>query len=407
MKANLALLEQGLRNIGVGKFDSYRNQLKAVRLDLGLLDLLEEAKRDQLLHQESGYESDESRDGAGDEDDNEDQHLHTLDLEFLHTLEELEYDIFLGDLMGEDTESDSDRPDPPSNLSCPRHIPSLFLSANPVHPTLYPPSPMPLLKINPLSTQAAEVVHLDFDTKLLPISSTGFQGKRTQSLFKHLARNEILAKLMYYNWDAMYDLVICNREGRGLVYCLANPRDLQWLAYIHPELCRILEKARLNGKFTAKQMYHRQGDFFKLMPTIFQTSLSNTKHTQRDGQVLETLLSNDANTKQMTRLYEPQTPPSARISPTPYLPPPPSTLVLKPLLLTTLAMETMVQEVAPSPAQDTKGGELVLWDLGIAIRFPPGSSIIILSAILCHSNLPIQPGEKQYSITQYSAGALF
>ncbi|KIK50039.1 hypothetical protein GYMLUDRAFT_253325 [Collybiopsis luxurians FD-317 M1] len=128
------------------------NQSKAVRLDLDLLDLLEEAERDRLSRQESGYESDESRDGAGDEDDDEDQHLHTLDPEFLHTLEELEYDIFLGDLTGEDTESDSDGPDPPSNLSCPRHIPSLFLSANPVHPTLYPPSPMPLLKIDPLST---------------------------------------------------------------------------------------------------------------------------------------------------------------------------------------------------------------------------------------------------------------
>ncbi|KIK50040.1 hypothetical protein GYMLUDRAFT_253326 [Collybiopsis luxurians FD-317 M1] len=303
---------------------------------------------------------------------------------------------------------------------------------------------MPLLKIDPLSTRKqkrrarnkaqtdkkyaykrqrrnakrAQTSGGKYDKELLPISSTGFQGKRTQSLFKHLARNEILAKLMYYDWDATYDLVICDREGRGLVYCLANPRDPQWLAYIHPELCRILEKARLNGKFTAKQMYHRRGDF--VAQTIGyshgggQTSPSNTKHRQRDGQVLETLLSNDAvqrvsglNTKQMTRLYEPRTPPSARISPTPYSPPPPSTLVLKPLLPTTLAMETTVQEVAPSPAQDTKGGELVLWDLGIAIRFPPGSSIIILSAILRHSNLPIQPGEKRYSITQYSAGALF
>ncbi|KIK52591.1 hypothetical protein GYMLUDRAFT_251083 [Collybiopsis luxurians FD-317 M1] len=199
-----------------------RNQSKAVRLNLDLLDLLEEAERDRLLRQESGYESDESQDGAGDEDDDEDQHLHTLDPEFLHTLEELEYDIFLGDLTGEDTESDSDGPDPPSNSSCPRHIPSLFLSANPVHPTLYPPSPMPLLKIDPLSTRKQ----------------------------KCQARNK-----------AQMD-------------------------------------KKLNSKFTAKQMYHRRGDF--VAQTIGyshgggQTSPSNTKHTQRDGQVLETLLSNDA-----------------------------------------------------------------------------------------------------------------
>ena len=55
----------------------------------------------------------------------------------------------------------------------------------------------------------------------------------------------------------------------------------------------------------------------------------------------------------------------------------------------------------------TKGGHLILWDLGIIIEFPPGSTILIPSALIVHSNTPIQVGERRYSFTQYCAGGLF
>ncbi|KIY45322.1 hypothetical protein FISHEDRAFT_27671, partial [Fistulina hepatica ATCC 64428] len=54
-----------------------------------------------------------------------------------------------------------------------------------------------------------------------------------------------------------------------------------------------------------------------------------------------------------------------------------------------------------------KGGHLVLWDLKLVIQFPPGSTILIPSAIIKHSNVRIAAGETRYSITQYSAGGLF
>lgn len=54
-----------------------------------------------------------------------------------------------------------------------------------------------------------------------------------------------------------------------------------------------------------------------------------------------------------------------------------------------------------------KGGHFVLWDLGLVIEFPPGYTILIPSAILRHSNVSIQEGERRYSITQYTAGSLF
>lgn len=53
------------------------------------------------------------------------------------------------------------------------------------------------------------------------------------------------------------------------------------------------------------------------------------------------------------------------------------------------------------------GGHLVLWDCKMVIRFPPGTTILIPSAILRHSNTRIADHEERYSVTQYSAGALF
>ncbi|KAF5338060.1 hypothetical protein D9757_015293 [Collybiopsis confluens] len=54
-----------------------------------------------------------------------------------------------------------------------------------------------------------------------------------------------------------------------------------------------------------------------------------------------------------------------------------------------------------------KGGHLVLWDLQLVIRFPPGSSVLFPSALITHSTLPIQPHETRYAFIQYTSGGLF
>ncbi len=54
-----------------------------------------------------------------------------------------------------------------------------------------------------------------------------------------------------------------------------------------------------------------------------------------------------------------------------------------------------------------RGSHLVLWDLKLVIDFLPGSTILIPSAILRHSNTTIAKGERRYSFTQYTAGGLF
>ncbi|KAK7466153.1 hypothetical protein VKT23_004878 [Stygiomarasmius scandens] len=55
----------------------------------------------------------------------------------------------------------------------------------------------------------------------------------------------------------------------------------------------------------------------------------------------------------------------------------------------------------------TKGGHMILWDLGLVIEFPPGCSILLPSSYIRHSNTAISPGEKRYSFTEYTAGGLF
>jgi hypothetical protein len=54
-----------------------------------------------------------------------------------------------------------------------------------------------------------------------------------------------------------------------------------------------------------------------------------------------------------------------------------------------------------------KGGHLVLWELGLVVEFPAGSTILIPSAIIRHSNTWIGENENRQSFTQYSAGSIF
>jgi hypothetical protein len=54
-----------------------------------------------------------------------------------------------------------------------------------------------------------------------------------------------------------------------------------------------------------------------------------------------------------------------------------------------------------------QGSHLVCWDLGLVIRFPPGSTIFIPSALVRHSNTPVALHECRYSFAQYMPSGLF
>lgn len=57
-----------------------------------------------------------------------------------------------------------------------------------------------------------------------------------------------------------------------------------------------------------------------------------------------------------------------------------------------------------------RGGHLIVFDLKLIIEFPPGATILILSASMDHGNIPIaddEPEKTRTSFTQYASGGLF
>ncbi|KAF7328643.1 hypothetical protein MSAN_02472900 [Mycena sanguinolenta] len=54
-----------------------------------------------------------------------------------------------------------------------------------------------------------------------------------------------------------------------------------------------------------------------------------------------------------------------------------------------------------------KRGHLVLWDVKLVVEFPAGALILLPSATIAHSNVPVQDGEERISFTQFTAGGLF
>ena len=50
---------------------------------------------------------------------------------------------------------------------------------------------------------------------------------------------------------------------------------------------------------------------------------------------------------------------------------------------------------------------MVLWDLDLVVEFPPGSTILLPSAAIAHSNTSIGRRESRCSFTQFTAGGLF
>ncbi|KAJ7701599.1 hypothetical protein B0H16DRAFT_1348124 [Mycena metata] len=52
------------------------------------------------------------------------------------------------------------------------------------------------------------------------------------------------------------------------------------------------------------------------------------------------------------------------------------------------------------------GGHIILWDLGLVVCFPPGSSILIPTGIIRYSFVRVRPGETRYSVIQHTGGGI-
>lgn len=52
------------------------------------------------------------------------------------------------------------------------------------------------------------------------------------------------------------------------------------------------------------------------------------------------------------------------------------------------------------------GGFLILKEFGLVIRFPPGATVLIPSAVVEHSNVPVHFDEERYSFVQFMPSGL-
>ncbi|KAJ7829913.1 hypothetical protein B0H13DRAFT_1655419 [Mycena leptocephala] len=53
------------------------------------------------------------------------------------------------------------------------------------------------------------------------------------------------------------------------------------------------------------------------------------------------------------------------------------------------------------------GGHIILWDLGLVVSFPAGSSILIPTSVLRYSFVRVRPGERRYSLIQWAGAGIF
>ncbi|KAJ6624293.1 hypothetical protein B0H10DRAFT_1666288, partial [Mycena sp. CBHHK59/15] len=53
-----------------------------------------------------------------------------------------------------------------------------------------------------------------------------------------------------------------------------------------------------------------------------------------------------------------------------------------------------------------RGGHIILWDLGLVVSFPSGSSILIPTGIIRYSFVKVRDGEHRYSLLQWAGSGI-
>ncbi|KAF4612565.1 hypothetical protein D9613_012692 [Agrocybe pediades] len=259
-----------------------------------------------------------------------------------------------------------------------------------------------------------------FKTEYKPESITaasdfsGYGARREQNADSVYSLQELLEvyKFEYVPWDGRTAKPILDGEQRIIAVCAGQPDDLSWPDLASKAFASV-ERARDKCSFPKKAQDHRRGTFSALSCGIShgggQTEPGNLKNTQKNERQLESLLSNNAFRRiagfangafstWCPGLYEHYKQ---------YL----EALVaensnLKPNFPNTVWAAATFNFGPHTEAKKHQDSSNFPPD-GLIIEFPAGSTIIIPSAVLAHSNTPIQRGERRASFTQYTAGGLF
>lgn len=283
-------------------------------------------------------------------------------------------------------------------------------------------------------------IHTSLKTEDLPAAANGFvanegaSGKRVYKVEELIGKGaKVPFKLV--KWNGRTATGILDSCGRIIAVLAGRPDDPSWES-VHLEAVELLEKTRPLLRLSKKSTRHRRGNFAALSYGIShgggQTKPSNLKQAGGNEEHMSGVIRHKSferisgfgssvlatwypevhklyeksfnkvleNDPRLVRNYQSSVFASAAINFGP------RTQCFKHTdsanLPCGLCAITSLGSFDP-----TRGGHLVLWQCGLVIEFPPGSTVLIPSAVISHSNTAIGPDERRYSFTQYSAGSLF
>ncbi|KAJ7656710.1 hypothetical protein DFH06DRAFT_1045380 [Mycena polygramma] len=240
-------------------------------------------------------------------------------------------------------------------------------------------------------------------------------------------------------WEGHDPKLILDADDRIVGVLIGRPEGADWDQVI-AEMAAILEALRKRGKkrgvFKASQRSHRRGNYYTLGHGTTkgpgQKKPGNLAHSKMYRELLQVLLLNH----NIRRIAGFQSSGLARYLPLLYQQLattlrgiydrqpelehlfsnsifPAATWNLGPATVTAehedvLNAPFLMCAVTSAGKYDYKhGGHLYMKQLKLVIEFPPGSTILLLSAAVTHGNTPIARGETRYSMTQYASGELF
>ncbi|EDR06992.1 uncharacterized protein LACBIDRAFT_299476 [Laccaria bicolor S238N-H82] len=234
-----------------------------------------------------------------------------------------------------------------------------------------------------------------YNSDTIPIVSSGYvalPGPKSSSKFPLEQR----FKMQKVVWDGTFSIPIVDEGGQYIGLCAGS--DASDWPDMHQSAAAALEEARGGVSWGKEDRRHRRGTFFARNVGIShgggQTRPMVLRHNAPDDAVLSGLLKHPL----FVRMAGHASGIFATWAPRLH------SYYADHLQKLLDHDETLTHNFENSVFA---GSHLVLWDLGLVIEFPPGSTIFIPSASLDHSNASIQKEERRYSFTQYTAGGTF
>ncbi|KAL1738928.1 hypothetical protein HDZ31DRAFT_50230, partial [Schizophyllum fasciatum] len=278
----------------------------------------------------------------------------------------------------------------------------------------------------------------DLDWEDMPTTSTAFTGKLEETEARLYTLDELRGEeygFDYLDWNGVTPTGIVAPDGRVFAACIGGLGNPDYVKATE-SLAGILETVNKHVKFPKDARDHRRGQFGAQANGTShgggQTEPTNLKHTPTLDAVLAYLIALPAMIRiahfasdafanwaprlfayysdMMEKLFESDStlrrnfPRSVWACTTINFGP--RTVTFKHRDFGNLSFGWCAITALGKFNPDL-GGHLVLWDCKLIIRFPPGSTVLIPSAIINHSNTIIAEGETRYSITQYTSGSLF